>query len=584
MKSRTSYFDKTIFRKNLTRFAPAWGLYTVFLLMALVTLIGSGSRWFATNVCDFVHIHSVISPCYALLCAQLLFGDLYNSRMCNALHALPLRRETWFGTHVASGFTFHLIPTVIFTVLAALYALLAGHEGDWFTAVIWLLGVNLQFACFFGIAVLSAFCVGSRFAQAVIYGILNFGSLILGWLVDTIFVPMYYGIKINMEPFFWFSPVGQMLQNPFCEHTQTYYYDEWRPGTLEIGENFYYYFIVAAIGIALLVAALQLYRRRKLECAGDFMALRGMEPVFLVVYTIIVGAVFHFASDEIFGLSEYLFLFIGFAVGWFTGKMLLERTTRVFRLKNVLRCGTLIAVCGLVLIITALDPFGIERWVPETDDVESVTIADGHYSYHNAELTLEDREDIRRIIAIHEETLEDYRDDISHEAVFTDVYDELILEQEAETMNFSSAFTLTYQLKNGRTVKRYYNIWLGDETGLYLKELFSRPEAVLDFPDVEEFLKANNPVVVTDTWVGNDTYVFSQADIRGLYDAILADCAAGTMAQQWDFHSGVHSLYWVHSEYGLDITVYSDCENTVRWLRDNGFDVDELRERKEEFG
>ena len=47
MKSNQSFFNKTVFQKNLTRFAPCWGLYTVGLLMALVSLIDSGSQWFA---------------------------------------------------------------------------------------------------------------------------------------------------------------------------------------------------------------------------------------------------------------------------------------------------------------------------------------------------------------------------------------------------------------------------------------------------------------------------------------------------------------------------------------------------------
>ena len=38
-----------------------------------------------------------------LLAALVLFGDLDNPRMCNALHALPLRRETWFFSHAAAG-------------------------------------------------------------------------------------------------------------------------------------------------------------------------------------------------------------------------------------------------------------------------------------------------------------------------------------------------------------------------------------------------------------------------------------------------------------------------------------------------
>ena len=251
MKSRISYFDKTIFKKNLTRFAPAWGLYTIYLLLGLVTLIDdAGDIWFAPNVCDLVQILCMLTPCFALLCAQLLFGDLYNARMCNALHALPLRRETWFMTNVVSGFVFHLIPTVIFAVLAALYALVGCYPGDWLAAAMWLLGVNLQFTCFFGIAVLSAFCVGNRFAQAVVYGILNFAAALVGWMLDTIIIPMYYGIRLNLDPVLWFCPVGQMIEESFCSHSRSYTSNDLlNPGGLVPGENFLYYFIAAAVGI-----------------------------------------------------------------------------------------------------------------------------------------------------------------------------------------------------------------------------------------------------------------------------------------------------------------------------------------------
>jgi hypothetical protein len=447
----------------------------------------------------------------------------------------------------------------------------------------WLLGVNLQFVCFFGIAVFSAFCVGSRFAQAVIYGILNFASLIAGWLVDTIFLPMYYGIKINMDPFYQFSPVGQMVQEPFCNHTQTYYYDEWRPGTLELGENYGYYFIVAAIGVILLAAALQLYRRRKLECAGDFMAVRGMEPVFLVVYTIIVGAVFHFISDEIFYLSDYFFLFAGLVVGWFTGKMLLERTTRVFRLKNILRCGALMAVCALVLIAAALDPFGIERWVPDMEDVESVTIADGHYSYHQGVMTLEVPEDIQKIIEIHEEALWHYSTGFPHEDAFTAAYAELIQEKEPAPMDFTMSYTITYELNNGRTVNRYYDLWMGSETGEYLNQLFSTPEAVFAGVDLEALLGKNSHILLRDTWKGEDILIYGQADIQSLIDAMMADCVAGTMAQNGNFHNADDSLYWLSNDTDLDIMIFSNCENTIQWLKDYGIDVDGLIQRKNEF-
>ena len=35
MKSRTSFFNPTVFKKDLTRFAPTWALYTVGLFMMM---------------------------------------------------------------------------------------------------------------------------------------------------------------------------------------------------------------------------------------------------------------------------------------------------------------------------------------------------------------------------------------------------------------------------------------------------------------------------------------------------------------------------------------------------------------------
>ena len=587
MKSRTSSFNPTIFKKNLTRFAPCWGLYTVGALMALILLVGDGSNWMADNLVGAVHVLCVITPIYAMICAQLLFGDLYSTRMCNALHALPLKRETWFFTNVVSGFVFHLIPTGILTVLVTPILAFYCPEGSVWAAPTFLLGTFLQFTLFFGLSVFCGFCVGSRFAQGLLYGIVNFASIILGWLINTIFVPMYYGIRINTEPFQLFSPIVFMANAPFAYVERIYRTDYLNISDL-IGvalhpdDGTVYYFIVAALGIGLLFTALALYRRRKLECAGDFLAIKGLEPVFLVVYSVILGAVFHFFVNEVMGMETFAFLFIGLAVGWFTGKMLLERTPRVFRKQNLLRGGILLAVCGLTIVAALMDPFGIEDWVPDVDKVESVSISDGSYRYPQNEVTLEDPADISRIIAVHEAALEEFHQDYPHDYTFETAYKELVsttVEYIPGDMERYDYFTISYQLTGGRTVKRYYRIWLGDEDGEYLKSVFSTPEAIFGYgEDLSRFLSENTRLSVRDTWEGNETVIRSQASLTGLYEAILADCRLGTMAQAWTFHQQDDNLYWIYFETGKEITVYTGCENTLNWLRAYGLNVDEMME------
>ena len=576
--------EATIFKKNLTRFSPAWGLYTVCALMGLVLVMDSGGHWIASNLIQSLQVLALITPCYALICAQLLFGDLYNSRMCNALHALPMKRETWFVTNVLSGFVFHLIPTAIMAVLAAILLLLVGPADNIPAAGIWFAGVNLQFMCFFGIAVFCVFCVGSRFAQAVVYGIVNFGALILGWLLELLYVPQFYGIRLDFTPFFNFCPCGKMMEAEFVRCTRLF---EDLHGTswvrYYLGEAFAYYFIVAAVGIALLFAALHLYRRRNLECAGDFMAIKGLEPVFQVVFSLMAGAVFYFFTDQIIGINTLFFLFAGLAVGWFVGKMLLERTPRVFRLKSFLRCGALMAIFGLTLVVASLDIFGIVRWVPEADQVESVGLSNYWYSPYNLheDITLTDPADIQQVIDMHQEAVDFYEQyGRSQFRIETVTAESAYIKEDAERMDFSLSMTIHYHMKSGRTVSRHYAIWMGDDTGDFLRQVFSRPETVFGSDMTEErFLEENSLLLLRDTWDGEEIYVHDPADLRDLYRAIIADCEAGTMAQIWDFHHPDESLYWINRSAGEAITIFSNAENTLNWLRAYGADVDALLEK-----
>ena len=295
MKSRTSFFNPTAYRKNLTRFAPAWVLYGVLLLLILVTMVGGDYSWFDANLIEVLMIFPVFNFLFAFLAAQLLFGDLYNTRMCNALHALPLRRENWFVTNLASGFSFSLIPTTAALLFSLLMILLgAGRcNNGLLIPVMVFIGANVQYIFFFGLATFCAFLVGKRFAMAVVYAIINYASMIIYWLVDTLYTPLLEGIRTNIEPFILLSPVVQMCSSEYMviQWLLTENPARHNRGVMYFTNGWGYIAICAAVGVALLGLALVLYRKRKLECAGDFMAIRGIESVFLTVYTLVVGCV-----------------------------------------------------------------------------------------------------------------------------------------------------------------------------------------------------------------------------------------------------------------------------------------------------
>ena len=96
---------------------------------------------------------------------------------------------------------------------------------------------------------------------------------------------------------------------------------------------------------------------------------------------------------------------------------------------------------------------------------------------------------------------------------------------------------------------------------------------------LSRFLLENFRLSVRDTWEGNETVIRSQAALTGLYQAILADCRAGTLAQPWAFHRYDDHLYWIYLEDGSEITVFSSSTNTLTWLRAYGLNVDEMLEK-----
>ena len=598
MKSRTSFFNPTAFRKNLTRFAPAWALYGVILLLILVTMVGSDFNWFASDLTEALMIFPAANIIFAFISAQLLYGDLYNTRMCNALHALPLRRENWFVTNLVSGLTFNLIPTVLMLVFSLLMILLgAGRcNNGLLIPVMVFLGSNLQYLFFFGLATFCAFLVGKRFAMAVVYVILNFASLIVYWLVDMLYIPMLYGVQTAEEPFYLFSPVVQMCSAEYMDvewlipESSSLYRSYSNRGIMYFTEGWGYIGICAAVGIGLMGLALVLYRKRKLECAGDFMAIRGIEPVFLTVYTLFLGALFQMIFGTFTGNDIDLSLFVGLIVGFFTGRMLIKRTVRVFRWKAWLQCGALIGIFLLTLLVTWLDPLGIQTWMPDAEDVVSVRINANHGNYDSTgeSFTVEDSEDIEKMLSIHGVLMTgNSRESMVYYPAPTVVNDKETAEI-TETVilveNYSMPISFHYQLKNGRTVSRYYYVNLSSEEGKMLRPYFADISCVLGVEEdkLEAFIKEVSTVLID----GELVYLTAEDKLE-LLQAIDADCDAGHMIQAWGYRraegttddifyiefSNQSGFYWCH----LQVTKH--CENIIRFMDEHDIETPNYDEK-----
>ena len=505
MKLRTSFFNQTALNKNLTRFAPAWVLYTVFLLMFFGIMLDGSYLYFAETVGISLQALSVFNLFYALLCVELLMGDLFNTRICNALHAMPVRREGWFVVHTVSGVLFALIPYATVTLLA-----LPVLRSLWYIAFLWFAGAMLQYLFFFALAMLSAQCVGQRFALAVVYGIINLLFLVIYWLVDTLYVPMLHGIVLDQEPFWLLCPIYTMAENEYIGVDWVNELGTIQNITVTLDEAWGYLGICTLLTAAFFAAAVLLYRKRALESAGDFVVVRPAVPVFLVLYTLCCGAGFHLFFSAFLGTDGWLFLIVGLTVGFFTGKMLLDRSVRVVKAKNILGFAVLMAAFGASLLLTWLDPVGLVTWKPDTGDVEYVTVNGAN---RTQSFRLSEMEDLENVLQIHQQGIEERFE-----------YDG----------RRTATVHLQYRLKNGMRAVRKYQIDIGSEAGKLLRSYLSRPEQIFMEPvtDAEAFAQK------VEIYVDGGS-VIAHEDMVSLVEAILWTAPAARWCRNG------HSIRWM---------------------------------------
>ena len=571
MKLKTSFFNPTVLKKDITRFAPLWGLYTVFMLMTVFLLWAddTDAAQFAANAPSITQSMGAVNLIYAGFCSILLFGDLFTSKMAGMLHAMPLRREGWFLTHFTAGMLFCIVPNALGAVIASM-----ALQQYCYLAFIWLAVMILQFFVFFAIGAFAAQCAGNKLGAVAIYGLVNFLSVLVGFLVATFYEPQLQGVVFNMEKLYRGSPVVDFC----CSGYMAVQYD-YTNGLARfeglVAQNWQYLLIAFGVGLVLLAVSVVLYRRRQLESAGDFIAFRPAAPVFLILYALSAGAFLYLLADAFGTDAEYLFLVIGFGIGIFTGHMLLEKKVNVFQWKKWANFGILTVVFFLILSVVALDPLGLTRSVPDREDVEAVRLS-ANYSIDGNALQLTDPEDIETAIRIHKIALD---------------------EQQHFDYDEGMTLRLRYYLTDGNTTERKYVVSVDSESARLLRSFYTDFSQVAKFDTVDGFMQGLDSMDFIEYGEGIPNIKFREEGmlsdfgtdwvvveagaslktsnlIRGLMEAVEADCQAGNMAQVWDFHRkettvGCLSIgYKADGRYQyLDILVYESCENTINYLK-----------------
>lgn len=539
MQSKISYFNKTIFKKNITHFWPIWTVYLLllFLIEPFNLFLQTGGDLLARQGAaeyiqdmkmerfkDILRItsHPVLLFLIALVSAMAVFFYMYQAKNSNMMHSLPVNRTELFLTNYISGLSFVILPQ-IFNFLITVFVCLGRGITD-LGHLMWCLLVMMGISFFaYSLAVCVGMLTGQFVTMPIFFVIANGLVMSLEVLVRMLISSFTYGMYMNVSPTFSkkFTPIYYILRNLRInylsdgEHTQL---------AVSGGKMVACY---AAVGLVLALIAYFLYQNKKLESVGDFIAIKVLKPVFrwgaaicFAVLGAISGSVIAQETSESSGLAAAIFcMFVIGIVVFFVAEMLLQKKFKVFTKRKFAECGAMLALSLIVVVGVKADFFGQESYVPKTADIESVEMVNGIKVYAQEE------EDIEQIRQIHAMILENKKDITEN------------LKTNNDRVNYVN---FVYKLKNGKTVNRSYDI---PGTIEYYEKEGSVLRSIIDIQNEYENYMAGlfgkdfenkKPITVRVTVYNvieqvEDEIALDSTLVQELYDAVAADIKEGNL-------------------------------------------------------
>lgn len=514
MKSRTLSCEKTILRKDLTRFAPIWIGFSVILAICAYEQL-------TANYADHAE-HLPTAMFFAPILGLNLFGYLTDPKECCAVHSLPIRREGLFLTHIIGAFLMYMIPLAGYTIVIASVSEVSALLRLGFSA--------LEFGLTLAMFLFCMFITGRKIGAALLYLFLQCLPLLFTLYVDYVYLPMLPGVYMSIERYAIGMPgiyVGTFISDLF-----------WGK---ETGSVALFVILMLSATLALFGICLAMYRRRKLEHAGDLLAVQWLDPVFAVCSGLTGASVFGLLfGSSISDFNPFLFS-LGLAFGYLSYWMLSKKSARVFTLRILGGLALLAAVVFGSLLLVSMDPLGRVTYVPEPEEVLSATVSEGEYSVYHYET--EDPAQIAAIGSFHQQMIEEY---VRNDTIGL----------------YGNTVHVTYTLKNGRTIQRQYRI--------ISKELREQAEWYLSQP-VTYFGSDDPEITYVNARRNGENMTIPTERMEEFLEVFLEECRQGGMYSfDWNTTDPTWSLeIWVPDYRTVYITLEVDAADTIAWLENN---------------
>lgn len=493
MRSKTSYFNKTIFLKNITRFWPIWSAYLLVCMVRLPLRLLYALELrplddsMSLEAYQLTQLQAVVRSAlwpfpfymFAAITAIAIFSYLYQSRSCNMMHAFPVCRESLFLSNLLSGICFLAIPQAI-AFMGGIFVCFLKSMLQLEYLMHWLL-LSLGISGFaLALAVFTVMIAGNIVAAPILFIILNFLFVGCRTVICALIELMSYGIQSTNSSF------GDFL-SPYYYLTAHFFGFSFdvldRESLFPLSKMYSCITAYCAAGILLLALAFFIYKKKHLETAGDPITIPFLNPVFRWILAFSAGVYGSIAGQYFLkgpyysGWNLLLLIFFMTCIGafaFFAADMLLQKKFFVFQKKKFLECGIFLILAWVFLLAVDLNLFGFETRIPKEEELQSVFLS-GIYPIHIKE------EDYSKVLEIHEKLVAS-KDEIQR---YFRKYPE---------NSYASVLDITYTLKNGRSFTRSYSIPIEDfylsQEGYpfcLLEQLSDQPEYYLFYHFTESY-------------------------------------------------------------------------------------------------
>lgn len=462
MQSKTSLFNKGIFKSNLVRFWPVALAYFVVSLLtvpiSLFTMFNQSRAYYASNTTELKYLlpqtisysnmnEYAVAMIAAFVAVGLIFGYLYTSKNAFMMAAFPVQRKSLYFTGVVSIAVVLVIPAILNVIVTYIIACVIGAAMKRIL-IFYFIRTVACLCIFVGIALVSVFLSGNYIGAIANYLLLNFGFSGFLFAMNNVFNVTYYGFTANYQKV---SPYCNIL-NPLSYITDktgiTFDYDDF--GQICAAHSFGYGVMAAYVLVAVVLVVLGwfAYKKRRMEVAGDLSAFKIVKVILQIIASVLASV--YVSTMVCISIKQYMLLTYGqnFVVllilvivsgfiTFYVFEMVEKKSFRVFSKALAKRCCIYSLAIAFLLIIVKLDPTGYEKMVPENSELEWAGIS-SNWAYTYVDTSSASVTDLHKFLIANKQ---DYK---------------AVVGPMDDNINRSDYVTIKYKYKNGDIVSREY--------------------------------------------------------------------------------------------------------------------------------